>query len=499
MPNSLTADIAIIGSGFAGSLTALILKKLGFTTVLLDKSTHPRFSIGESSTPLGNLVLRDLAARYNLPWLKPLTSYGLWQEYYPHLRVGRKRGFTYFKHEPHERFELHSNHSNELLVAASKSNEQADMHWYREDVDAFLFKEAKRAGVLCYENTMVERMDHQTPWTLLCRQERTTFEVKAFFIVDATGRAGALSHFLKIPSRVDSFQTNTHAYFAHMDGLPSWHTFLSQNGTPPFDHPFYCDDAALHHLLQNAWVWMLRFNTGRTSAGLVLDSSQHPPKVDFEEMMAQYPSLLSLFESATFAAPTHKLVPTGRLQHRWAQTAGPTWAMLPHTAGFVDPLHSTGIAHALFGVERLVNILETHWGSPSLASAMETYDQILNKELDHIDLLIHGCYKAMNHFELFSTYTMLYFAAAIACEEDRIAHATAGTQSNRYFLCAEDSRLKDIISSTYYHLTDICENPITPGTIAEFTAETTERIAPYNSAGLFNPRIPNMYEYTATV
>ena len=427
MPNSLSADIAVIGSGFAGSLSALVLKKLGFTTVMLDKSVHPRFTIGESSTPIGNLVLRDLSRKYDLPWLKPLTAYGLWQEYYPHLRVGRKRGFSYFNHERQQPFTLRPDHSNELLVAASKSNDHSDTNWFRADVDAFFFKEAKRAGVMCYEDTIVEHLRTGSPWVLSCKQgTNIRFDVKASFVIDATGRAGALAHFLNIPSKVESLRTHTRAYFAHIDGLPSWNDFLVKQGMPPQDHPYYCDDAAVHHLLDNAWLWMLRFNTGRTSAGVVLDESRGEQKGDFEDIICEYPSLLTLFEQATFAPPTHQLVKTGRLQHWWAQAAGPNWAMLPHTAGFVDPLHSTGIAHTLCGVEHLLDILQSHWGSPSLTHALEQYDHRIHTEIDHIDRLVSGCYRTLDQFELFTAHSMLYFVAAITYEEDRINHQEAG-------------------------------------------------------------------------
>ena len=61
------AEIAVIGSGFAGSLMARVLAVLGYDVVLLERGTHPRFAIGESSTPLANLSLERLARRYDLP------------------------------------------------------------------------------------------------------------------------------------------------------------------------------------------------------------------------------------------------------------------------------------------------------------------------------------------------------------------------------------------------------------------------------------------------
>ena len=54
-------EIAIVGSGFAGSLMARVLATIGYDVVLLERGTHPRFAIGESSTPLASLSLERLA------------------------------------------------------------------------------------------------------------------------------------------------------------------------------------------------------------------------------------------------------------------------------------------------------------------------------------------------------------------------------------------------------------------------------------------------------
>src|SRR5205809_5568312 len=93
-------EIAVIGSGFAGSLMARILAVLGYDVVLLERGTHPRFAIGESSTPLANLSLERLARRYNLPDCHRLAAHGRWLEHFPDVRRGLKRGFTFYRHHP---------------------------------------------------------------------------------------------------------------------------------------------------------------------------------------------------------------------------------------------------------------------------------------------------------------------------------------------------------------------------------------------------------------
>src|SRR6185503_14194201 len=69
-PMRVDADVAIVGSGFAGSLTALALTRRGKRVVFVERGRHPRFAIGESSTPLANLLLEELADAYDLPGIR---------------------------------------------------------------------------------------------------------------------------------------------------------------------------------------------------------------------------------------------------------------------------------------------------------------------------------------------------------------------------------------------------------------------------------------------
>src|SRR5712675_2586399 len=126
-------DLAITGSGFGGSLMALVARRLGKSVVLLEKHQHPRFAIGESSTPLANLLLEELAVRYDLPRLLPLTKWGRWQQNYPQLACGLKRGFSFFHHQRGQPWKPRSDRGNELLVGASPHDAIADTHWFRAD------------------------------------------------------------------------------------------------------------------------------------------------------------------------------------------------------------------------------------------------------------------------------------------------------------------------------------------------------------------------------
>src|SRR5215472_2385137 len=115
-------EVAIVGSGFAGSLMARVLAVIGYDVVLLERGTHPRFAIGESTTPLANLSLERIARRYNLPDCYRLAAHGRWLEHYPNLERGLKRGFTFYRHHPNGQLDRAQLASERLLVAASPND-----------------------------------------------------------------------------------------------------------------------------------------------------------------------------------------------------------------------------------------------------------------------------------------------------------------------------------------------------------------------------------------
>ncbi|MHC4878114.1 MAG: NAD(P)/FAD-dependent oxidoreductase, partial [Planctomycetota bacterium] len=335
----LDVDVAIAGSGFSGSILAAILQRHGLKVALIDHASHPRFAIGESSTPTANLILRDLADRYGLSWLRPLSQHGTWKQTYPHLTNGIKRGFAYFWHEPDYDFVPSAKHKNELLVAASSSDAISDTQWLRSDVDAFLFEQACSEGVTPFESTIIDTLTARSPgWKLACRSPEGPFDIHCRFLVDGTGAGGLLSQQLQIADDSEQLKTKSRAVFGHFDNLPRWSSLLeSRADGATADHPFDCDHSALHHLLAGGWMWWLRFDNDLTSVGVVLDDSvaQRADGDDFTAAIERFPDLKQALSSAEFVTPATGPVRTGRMQRLASRIADADWAMLPHAAGFI--------------------------------------------------------------------------------------------------------------------------------------------------------------------
>lgn len=327
-------------------------------------------------------------------------------------------------------------------------------------------------------------------------QHGTQLQIKAKFLIDASGPAGVLPRYFKLDDLTSGLQTNSSAVYGHWEDLPPLEDWLKARGAKVEDYPFSADDSAIHHVFRDGWAFQLRFANGLTSLGSVFVPSYRANLVrPLEQLITQNrPALAKLLAPARQAAFPGELFCTGRMQRLWDTGAGRDWAALPFTVGFIDALHSTGIAHNLSGIERLAEILLVT-SSAQRADALEDYSRQIIEEVRLIDLLVAGCYLGLSDFRLFTTWSMLYFAAATSFEKHRVA--VRGQSPG--FLMADDAALVQRIRSLYRNLQDLVNSPdrLTEHKIDEFQEQVKTAIAPYNHVGLFEPEIRNMYRYTA--
>lgn len=491
-------DFLIVGSGFSGSISAMALVNSGYSVCLVEKDEHPRFAIGESSTPIADMILRDLGERYDLPFLSKFSRYGQWQNNYPEVVCGLKRGFSYYPHKKGDMFTSDAEHSNELLVAASQDDENSDTNWLRSDVDHFLVKKAVETGVYYFEKTEIEKLSRDAKseyWSVFLETPQGLQEITCDWIIDATGDPSFSKKFFDTKSISDSFQTNSSTVFTHFEGIDHWFDYLNENGFKTSDYPYNPDFSALHHLIEEGWIWMLRFNNNRLSAGIVLDGHSHENITDndanniWNNIISKYPPLSGLFEEATLSEMPNRFFKTGRLQRKLNKLYGNGWVVMPHTAGFVDPLHSSGIAHTLSGVEYLLNMFTNNQVGEE---RLEKYQSKIFNELEFIDLLISSCYRTRNNFKLFNAASMLYFIASVYYEQRRIR----GDIPNA-FLCADEPGIKNIVQKSFEEIREIDLDEIVDSEVESFVQRIRKRIAPFNTVGLMNPDVNNMYEHTA--
>lgn len=412
-------DVAVVGSGFGGAITAMITQRLGLRTVLLERGRHPRVVIGESSTPLADLLIEELATRYDLPVLHQLSKWGSWQRNHPELACGLKRGFSFFHHQSGS--DARIERDRQLLVAASPNDAIGDTHWYRADLDAFLVEEAQRLGVTYVDGADLREFAEHSYGARLCgTREGTELHLEAKFVVDATGQRGFLHRALGLGEVALPEFPPTQSLYSHFRGVRR----LDQTGAVALDPspPYPIDDAAVHHLFDGGWVWVLRFNNGIASAGisatkaLAKDLGLAEGARAWGRVLDRFPVFRQQFAQSEAVQP-FRYMPS--LSFRSAAIAGARWALLPSAAGFADPLLSTGFALNLLGITRLAEIFEHDWRGADFASRLASYAEKTDAEFLAASRLIVALYANLSNFRVFSALTLLYFAAASYAETAR--------------------------------------------------------------------------------
>ncbi len=401
-------DVAIVGSGFAGSLMAILARRLGRSVVLIERGRHPRFAIGESSTPLSNLLLEELADRFGLPWLRAFSKWGTWQATHPEVACGLKRGFSFFHHRDGEAWSDDADRSRQLLVAASPNDAVADTHWHRPDFDLFLQRKAVEAGCEYQDETRLDQVERDgDAWELSGEASGGPFRCRARWILDASGPDGFLHRQLGLEAGHFQGLPATTGIWSHFTGVHRWETLF-----PGFQAaPFTPDDAALHHLFDGGWMWVLRFNNDVTSAGFALTPEaaasrwNEDPEAMWNGLMDRLPSVSEAFRSAARIQPFQRRSP---LPFRSRSAIGPGWIQLPMAAGFIDPLFSTGFVLSLLGIERLCDWMEA--GEPQ--EGLDRYGVETLADLDATADLVGAAYRTLGDPESFEALSMLYFAAA---------------------------------------------------------------------------------------
>jgi FADH2 O2-dependent halogenase len=471
-------QVVVVGSGFAGSLTAMIARRLGLSTALIERGRHPRFVIGESSTPLANLLLEEIAEDYDLPSVRPLCKWGTWQKQTPQIACGLKRGFTFYHHEFDRPFAPDPDRRRQLLVGASPNEEIADTHWYRPDFDHYLARQAEDMGTAYLDEVELTTAVEETNGMRLTGKRRDEpMEFTAEFVIDASGPRGFLHRALGLREKPFAGFPATQALFSHFERVaPQPDSFRADGDQPPYPP----EQAAVHHVFPGGWIWVLKFNNGITSAGVAaIDPIANSLNFEarekgWQKLLERLPSIAEIFRPTRATTP---FIHQPRVAFQSEVIAGPCWAVLPSAAGVIDPLLSTGFPLTLLGVQRIARLLEVHWRRPSFAAGLGHYAGLTALELAIAAELIATLYATMDRFELFRELSLLYFAAASFSETVR--RLGKPHLADSFLLCRHP-----VFSKQLRQICEAARRPLSAGETEGLARRIREAIEPFDLAGL---------------
>jgi len=402
-------DVAIIGSGIAGSALASILSRQGLDVIVFEAKSHPRFSIGESMILETSEMMRSLAELYEVPELAYFSS----ENYFKHIgsQHGVKRHFSYLHHTQNTPHDLQQT----LQAVIPKQPHGHELHLYRQDTDYFMMTTAVRYGATVLQETPVRRV-HFGDECVLIEAKDATYTAK--YIVDACGFRSILRDQFDLTQR--DLQAHSRALFTHMVDVPCVHEVTASKKA--YDVPFRISEGTLHHVFDGGWLWVIPFNNhdGATnpivSVGLMLDPRRYPqrddltPHEEFQTIISAFPSVAAQFKDARCV---REWVRAPRIQYRASEVVGERWALLGHAAGFVDPLYSKGLYVSFASVSMLAYLLlgAQKTGDFS-ARAFQPLEKMTHGYLAMNDRLVANSYKSWGNDKLWRVYSVLWLLGA---------------------------------------------------------------------------------------
>lgn len=403
-------DVAIIGSGIAGSTLGAILARKGLSVIIFEANNHPRFAIGESMILETSETMRAMAEIYDIPELAFFSS----ENYFNHIGTshGIKRHFSYLHHTENQTFDIQKC----LQAVIPKQPHGHELHLYRQDTDYFLMTVAVRYGATVVQKTRIKDVNFNSEGVELISDKEECFHTE--YIVDASGFRSVLAQ--KFNLRHNNLQTYSRSIFTHMVQVPCFNQVSAKK--QDYGIPFQLSEGTLHHVFDGGWLWVIPFNNHNRatnplcSVGLMLDPRIHPiqenltPEQEFYTFINRFPGIKQQFQRAK---AVREWTRTNRIQYSSKQIVGNRWCLLGHAAGFIDPLFSKGLYTSLNSVSILANLLiEAKTNNDYSSENFQILEETTLAFISSADKLISSAYKSFSNEKLWSMYLVLWLIGA---------------------------------------------------------------------------------------
>ncbi|HEV2764183.1 MAG TPA: tryptophan 7-halogenase [Pyrinomonadaceae bacterium] len=411
MTDQTEYDVIIMGTGIGGSMLGAILSRHGLKVLMLDSETHPRFTIGEATTPDTNFRLKLLSLKYDLPEISHLSAFHPTRDFVSPA-CGVKRAFSFLYQREGKDQVATETHQYPTLAPPMGP----DCHFFRQDTDAYMMAVAVSYGAKVRQQTRIADFDIQEDHVTLRSEKGDTFRGK--YLVDGTGMKSVLANKFGLRDDPDKFRTNTRAIFTHMVGVKLY----DQVGPPRKDHghKYPHSQSTLHHVFEGGWFWIIPFNNHidstnpLCSVGLVLNRRIHPEtgmdaETEFWSYVKKFPDMMRQFEGAQ---AVRGWTSTGRLQYGATRVSGHRYSLLSHAAFFIDPLYSTGLALTTAWVDllggQLLKAFETNDFS---VESFEHLNQFFKNNISYADEVVSCSFVAFRDFELWDAWFRVWVVA----------------------------------------------------------------------------------------
>lgn len=306
----LNTQILIIGAGPSGMVAAGYLQKQGIDCLVVEKSSFPRFSIGESLLP------RSMENFKEAGLLEAIKAEGFQKKYGARFIKGDKVGEFDF---------------------SEKFGKGWNWTWQvpRADFDLVLANEIERKGIKIFFNAEVGKVSFEGKRSLteVVINSEDKIEIKAEFIIDASGNGRVLANQLSLqaPPKVN--------------GNSSIFTHIKETNRPKGKEG---ELITFEVLDTQTWFWYIPFSNGNSSLGFVSkdewfgDFSENN-SLAFKVMLKKLKYYKNRFDSYSFLFEPIKMP---NISQNVTKIYGEGFALTGNSAEFLDPIFSSGVAFA---------------------------------------------------------------------------------------------------------------------------------------------------------
>ena len=339
-------DVAVIGGGPSGSLTATYLAQAGYDVALFDKQRHPRHQVGESLIP---------------DFWKYCDKAGVTDQILADGFV-RKAGGTVDWHGTTRR-----------IAFKDFGYTRPALHVERDRFDHLLIENARAKGVQVFEEVVAGECDFGAPRgaRITCRplgEGGTAQSVDCRIVVDASGQSAVVGRQLGVRSFDDAFRVmSVYGYFENSkyygaDG--EVHPAASVHAVPPTTFVSSVPNGG-----DWGWCWHIMLRDC-VSIGFILPmdamkdvkASERSWEEYFLQQCRSFPRLAGLLEEAKFRAGSVRVVRD--YSYRSTQVAGPGFFLVGDAAGFVDPIFSVGVVLGMYSASAAAWSIDRIFKSP---------------------------------------------------------------------------------------------------------------------------------------
>lgn len=373
-------DVLIIGAGPSGSSAAALLKQKGYQVTIIEKQHFPRFSIGESLLPQCMVFLEEAGLLDTV------------REHVEECAFQFKNGAAFLKGKKRSFYDF-----------TQKFSEGPGTTWQvrRASFDHLLAQQAEKMGtdIRFGHEVLAVNVDGEQPVLDVKTEQGETYQIKAKFLLDASGFGRILPKHLDLESPSD-FPVRR-AVFTHIeDGILD---------DPDFDREKIL--ITVHEKDPRAWYWLIPFADGRASFGIVaeedffekygFDGSQDYDVAALQRrILADDEALSHVLRNAKFDTPVRTLVGYSANVKHLAQR---NYALLGNAGEFLDPVFSSGVTIALKSSSMVVPLVDQYIQGENI-DWMEQYEKPLRAGIQVFRAYVEAWYTGEFQDVVFSNH-----------------------------------------------------------------------------------------------